>query len=65
MELPGLIYTTPIAVRWVKRCLDGEWDYNSTVLLENQAATACFVSQDQKEGLRAFLEKRAPVWSGG
>jgi hypothetical protein len=33
-------------------------------MVENEAATACFVSADQKEGLRAFLEKRVPRWTG-
>ena len=39
-------------------------DIESAILIENEAAMACFVSEDQKEGLRAFLEKREPRWSG-
>jgi hypothetical protein len=34
------------------------------VMFENEAATRCFVSADQQEGLQAFLEKRKPRWSG-
>ncbi|MCS6924276.1 MAG: enoyl-CoA hydratase/isomerase family protein [Candidatus Binatia bacterium] len=56
----------PLAVAWVKRCIarSREVDIESAILYENEAATACFASADQQEGLRAFLEKRAPQWQG-
>lgn len=56
----------PLAVAWVKRCIarSREVDIESAILYENEAATACFASADQQEGLRAFLEKRAPHWQG-
>jgi enoyl-CoA hydratase len=56
----------PLAVAWVKRCIACSWDLDieSAILFENEAATACFASTDQQEGLRAFLEKREPQWQG-
>ncbi|MEW6296633.1 MAG: enoyl-CoA hydratase-related protein [Thermodesulfobacteriota bacterium] len=56
----------PLAVAWVKRCIarSQDVDIESAILFENEAATACFASADQQEGLRAFLEKRAPRWEG-
>jgi enoyl-CoA hydratase len=56
----------PIAVSQIKQCFarNRDVDLESAVLIENEAATACFVSEDQKEGLRAFLEKREPKWTG-
>jgi enoyl-CoA hydratase len=56
----------PMAVSQVKQgfARNRDVDLESAILLENEAATACFVSEDQKEGLRAFLEKREPKWTG-
>jgi enoyl-CoA hydratase/carnithine racemase len=34
------------------------------LLLERRAIQLLFDSQDQKEGMRAFLEKRKPVFRG-
>lgn len=54
----------PLAVSLIKRCLNETDSLHASVIMENEAATKCFVSEDQKEGLRAFLEKRAPRWTG-
>jgi enoyl-CoA hydratase/carnithine racemase len=56
----------PIAVSHIKQCFarNRDVDVESAILIENEAATACFVTADQKEGLRAFLEKREPQWTG-
>jgi enoyl-CoA hydratase len=56
----------PMAVSQIKQCFarNHNVDLESAILIENEAATACFVSEDQKEGLRAFLEKREPKWTG-
>jgi enoyl-CoA hydratase len=56
----------PIAVAGVKECFarSRDVDLDMAVMFENEAATTCFVSADQQEGLRAFLEKRKPRWSG-
>jgi len=61
-----LVSRGPIAVAAVKQCFarSRDVDIETALMVENEAATACFVSADQKEGLRAFLEKREPKWSG-
>jgi enoyl-CoA hydratase len=61
-----LVSRGPIAVAEIKRCFarNRDVDIETAIMIENEAATACFVSEDQKEGLRAFLEKREPRWTG-
>jgi len=56
----------PIAVSHIKHCIarNRDVDMETAIMVENEAATTCFVSEDQKEGLRAFLEKRLPQWTG-
>lgn len=61
-----LVSRGPVAVAQVKQCFarNRAADIETAILVENEAATVCFESADQQEGLRAFLEKRAPRWSG-
>lgn len=61
-----LVSRGPLAVAAVKQCFarSRDVDIETAIMVENEAATACFVSADQKEGLRAFLEKREPRWTG-
>ena len=61
-----LVGRSPIAVSQVKQCFtrNRDVDIETAIMVENEAATECFVSADQQEGLRAFLEKREPNWSG-
>ena len=56
----------PIAVSQIKQCFarNRDVDIDAALLVENDAATVCFASADQKEGLQAFLEKREPRWTG-
>lgn len=56
----------PIAVSQIKHCIarNRDVDMETAIMVENEAATICFVAEDQKEGLRAFLEKRPPQWTG-
>jgi len=56
----------PIAVRYSKVLI------NQSIQINNDMATTveaglfglCFATQDQKEGMGAFLEKRKPVFQG-
>ena len=61
-----LVSRGPMAVSLVKKCFarSRDVDIDTAIMAENEAATDCFVSVDQKEGLQAFLEKRTPRWSG-
>ena len=56
----------PLAVRWansaVKRGL--ETDIETGILIEADLFGMCFATEDQKEGMKAFLEHRKPEFSG-
>ena len=50
----------PIAVKYSKACIDRgmDMDIDNGIALENELFTMCFATEDQKEGMSAFLEKR-------
>jgi len=50
----------PIAVRYAKACIDRgmQMDIDDGIALENELFAMCFATEDQKEGMTAFLEKR-------
>jgi enoyl-CoA hydratase len=56
----------PLAVRAAKRSVlaAAELPLSEGLRLERQAFFDLFATQDQREGLRAFTEKRPPVWTG-
>lgn len=62
-ELAG---RAPVALRAAKRLVGaaGRSDLASALAREVEAFAATFASEDRTEGLRAFLEKRPPVWKG-
>ena len=52
----------PIAVKNAKLCIDRGLDMSldDGIALENELFAMCFATEDQKEGMTAFLEKRSP-----
>ncbi|MPM23450.1 Short-chain-enoyl-CoA hydratase [bioreactor metagenome] len=50
----------PIAVRYSKACIERglQVDLDSGIAIENELFAMCFGTEDQKEGMTAFLEKR-------
>lgn len=56
----------PITSRITKQCLNTaiSTDLASGLLYEQKAFPFLFATQDQKEGMRAFLEKRKPIFKG-
>ena len=65
--LPGAIEmaksftkNAPIAVKYAKACIDRgmQMDIDDGIALENELFAMCFATEDQKEGMSAFLEKR-------
>jgi len=56
----------PVAVRLAKEVVDRgiEVDLGTGLALEREAFALCFATSDQKEGMRAFVEKRKPAFTG-
>jgi enoyl-CoA hydratase len=56
----------PLAVAAAKQALRRGPDLplGEGIALERRLFCGLFATHDQKEGMRAFLEKRAPVWTG-
>lgn len=54
----------PIAVRYAKACIDRgmQMDIDDGIALENELFAMCYATEDQKEGMGAFLEKRPAVF---
>ncbi len=54
----------PIAVKYCKACIDRgmQMDIDDGIALENEMFAMCFATEDQKEGMSAFLEKRPAVF---
>jgi enoyl-CoA hydratase len=56
----------PLAVALAKRAVHAGADADLSVAneLERQAFSASFATEDAREGMRAFVEKRPPQWKG-
>ncbi|NPV27340.1 MAG: enoyl-CoA hydratase [Firmicutes bacterium] len=56
----------PIALRMAKMAINAAWscDLETGLKLETDAWSMLYGTADQKEGMRAFIEKRKPVFNG-
>jgi enoyl-CoA hydratase/3-hydroxyacyl-CoA dehydrogenase len=54
----------PLAVAAIKRTTAGDADLDEGIEAEKAAFGEIFVSADAREGIGAFLTKRAPQWTG-
>ncbi len=57
-----IVANAPIAVRYAKTCINEEYDLaaDDAIAFENKMFGKCFATQDQKEGMSAFLNKAKP-----
>lgn len=56
----------PLALSWAKRVIDRGMDapLETALRLEGESAGHTFTTEDQDEGMRAFLERRPPRFTG-
>ena len=56
----------PVAVRYAKEAIDRglQTDLHTGLGIEEKMFALTFATADQKEGMRAFTEKRKPSWKG-
>jgi enoyl-CoA hydratase/carnithine racemase len=65
--LHEMLTTSPMGLRLTKEGLNMAVDANSleaAMAIENRNQILCSRTEDAKEGMQAFLEKRDPVYSG-
>lgn len=57
---------SPFMMKLTKMCIDKglDADIQSLMVMEHLAVGNALQSEDGKEGVTAFLEKRDPVWVG-
>lgn len=57
-----MLANAPIAIKYAKQCINEEYDLaaDEAIAYENKMFGKCFATQDQKEGMTAFLTKAQP-----
>ena len=57
---------SPMAIRFAKEAVNKAFETTLTEGLsaERRLFTMLFATEDQKEGMAAFIEKRSPDWTG-
>ncbi len=60
----SILTSAPIAVKLAKKCINENYDLTATeaIELENRYFSQCFATADQKEGMAAFMGKRAATF---
>jgi enoyl-CoA hydratase/carnithine racemase len=67
LEVAGLVArNAPVSIRQAKRAIDGgtHLDLDAALDHENRMYQDCLRTQDRLEALRAFAEKRKPIFTG-
>jgi enoyl-CoA hydratase/carnithine racemase len=61
-----LISKSPVILKLAKRAMNQglETNLKNGLKIENDAFVECFSTEDVKEGMQAFLEKREPKFKG-
>ena len=61
-----IMNNAPLALKYAKIAVDEgiETDIDSAIEIENKIFRKCFDTYDQKEGMKAFIEKRPPGFLG-
>jgi 2-(1,2-epoxy-1,2-dihydrophenyl)acetyl-CoA isomerase len=60
-----LVSSAPLAIMMMKRVLNqGELTLDTVLELETDLQSICMQTKDHKEGVRAFQEKRQPIFKG-
>jgi len=59
-----ILKNAPLAISFAKACINENYDLDvdESIALENQYFSKCFATEDQKEGMDAFLSKRKPAF---
>jgi methylglutaconyl-CoA hydratase len=67
LEVAGLVArNAPVSIRQAKRAIDGalHLDLDAALAFENGMYQDCLATRDRVEALRAFAEKRKPIFTG-